>query len=301
MKKVVKRGGLVNDLRQRNFFNEQYDLDYVLHAHGTGDNENYFQIPDNTYIYVYSPLGSELCLRTSNNDVCARNGTYHRVYGPGDEFPALYFYGDVNRQWRSGIKRCHDNAIVVNIEMNTEARPFNLQLGLPRLHRDKMQYLDLPKRQGCVHLHIMACTQNIPRNFVDRSANRSIMTDAFAPSGRKINSALRPPNGLIDVYNMIKTHSELYKEVKPKVDALIANNPDSEYTTLRDVILNEFNRDAQQHMERLVGLSVIMHKTSRPKQPIYEDLDTFKKIAEKIYGLIFRDFESRYDGTWTQM
>jgi hypothetical protein len=45
-------------------------------------------------------------------------------------------------------------------------------------------------------------------------------------------------------------------------------------------------------MERLVGLSVLMHKraaVTRPTNSDYYEFDTFPKIAENLYGLIFRD------------
>ena len=287
--KNKKRGGLINDLSNRDFFNNSLDLDYIIHSHGSGHDSESFIVPANTFIYVYSPLGSILCLKTSNNDICARRGTYHRVYGPGEEFPELYLTGDPQRQWQSGIKRCDDNAIIFNINHNTDTNPFILSLALPRIQKNRIDYLigkkSSPARvvksdQSSIHIHIMACTINIPKHLVDRSANKSIMTEAYTSTGRRVKSVLRPPNGLDDVYNMVNTHRDKYYEIKPKIDRLLSqNNYDWQFNELRTITIENLTNTTSEHMERLVGLSVLMHKQDR----------TYYRMAERLYEEIFRD------------
>ena len=126
----------------------------------------------------------------------------------------------------------------------------------------------------------MACTINIPKHLVDRSANKSIMTEAYTSTGRRVKSVLRPPNGLDDVYNMVNTHRDKYYEIKPKIDRLLSqNNYDWQFNELRTITIENLTNTTSEHMERLVGLSVLMHKQDR----------TYYRMAERLYEEIFRD------------
>ena len=129
---------------------------YVLSSHGE-DNGLKLIIPQNCFIVIYRPLGEEIvCSNAMPNEIC--NYTFEdniklipQIFEPGNLFPNLqlwplrtYPYVDSN----SGIKKCSDNSILYNIDLNG-----NITLNeLVQLVNNDMS--DLDKK----YIHILACT-----------------------------------------------------------------------------------------------------------------------------------------------
>lgn len=232
-----------------------------------------------------------MCLRVSNNDVCGQRGTYHTLYQHGDEFPDLLLTSDPQHQWLSGIKRCEDNSIIFNIDAHSDDQIVLSQI-LRDIHKDRINYLTSSQKgvsayvakspQSSIHVHLLMCTTNIPEHLVDTSANKSIMTDAYTSTGRKIPSVLRPPNGIADVFNMNKPpYEDMYKSIKKEIDKLLSTNSDYDwqFEQLHRIVIRELKNTTEQHMNRMIGLCVLMRKRD----------NTYHRMAETLYNIIFRD------------
>ena len=93
---------------------------FVLSAHGSATfKQNFmFTIPDNINIITYGPLDTTIGF--SNNDpnkICSNTygPAYQRFVG-NQVFPNFLLWPDKNGVFHSGVKRCYDNSIVLNID-----------------------------------------------------------------------------------------------------------------------------------------------------------------------------------------
>lgn len=92
---------------------------FVLSAHGSATfKENFmFTIPDNITLCTYGPLNTKIFFTNqSPNQICKNEVQPFQRFGPRQNFPNYVLWSDETKNFYSGVKRCIDNSIVLNID-----------------------------------------------------------------------------------------------------------------------------------------------------------------------------------------
>jgi hypothetical protein len=93
---------------------------FVLSAHGSATfKQNFmFTIPENVNIITYGPLDTGIAFTNADpNRICSNTygPAYQRFVG-NQLFPNFLLWSDHNGIFHSGVKRCIDNSVVLNID-----------------------------------------------------------------------------------------------------------------------------------------------------------------------------------------
>jgi hypothetical protein len=128
-------------------------ITYVLSAHGAelSDMGDAIELPRNFFVHTYVPSGSELfCSIKKPNKICKNPFTAPGHYTPGSFMKNANLWPDRGGEFKSGVKDCATNTIVVDIDVMGETT-------LRRVIELVNEYHRRNHRGKDAHLHCLYC------------------------------------------------------------------------------------------------------------------------------------------------
>ena len=172
---------------------------FVLSAHGSAMSTAgfVFDIPDNITLYTYGELNT--CAKYDNadpNKVCGQTPPvpFNKFDGGGGRrFPNFRLWSDENRTFHSGVKRCSDNSVVINID--TMPMLVNLK-GLYRYKttlNDTVRHIstEMRKTSGSAEIHLLICLGQVDPIIAAEHEDLAEVFRRLAVGGRRHRKSIR--------------------------------------------------------------------------------------------------------------